>query len=302
MPFDPTRSPIQQDPEQLAAFLAAIKDALPGESEVVGVVEIGSYAKGEALPGSDTDTRVYIKSCGPLNVVMMSDSEVPTGLVEFVHGRDELTLNRIGYGEFNRAIVERLRDKVDNRPSAGFIDVRFAEFLFADLGKYPTQDHSMLFQSSIVYDPENWIRRQREELDGKVTPGLIEMYLRQVTTRAHEQLPWYAANPDNRRGFHQWLLKAVRTIREAISLRNYTSTGRFLFRKEEVLRWIRCLDSESRQSIEQIYTWKCSLDVRAEVKSSFEKGEDTWRERFAEMTPIIQKIVDDLLLDVYRRA
>jgi hypothetical protein len=156
----------------------------------------------------------------------------------------------------------------------------------------------MLFQSAIVYDPENWITRWRSRLKGIVTPALIAMYRTQVMIRAFEQLPSYAANPGAYRGTHQWLLQAVRCIREATSLRSFAASGEFLFRKSDVLAASRSLSATSRDLIAQLFAWKCDPHVREEIPSSTAIGEKTWPKRFIELTPAVQETVAELLVEV----
>jgi len=230
--------------------VAAIEDTFHGDIAVAGIVEIGSFAKGEAIPISDTDTRIYIRESDILYANFAKDGDHPAGFQEFLAEDRGMEQRFLSYPNFNTEIRQRLIGKVDNKISCGFIDVAHAEFLFDNLNLYPTQDHSMLFQSTIVHDP------------------------------------------DNKRGPHQWLLKAVRCVREVIALQSYWKTGQFIFLKDDALQAAKEFDHALFKLIEQLYNWKCDFEIRQEIVSSFEVGDMRWQSRFKELTPTVQELVD----------
>ena len=291
----PSISPIQRDPAQRQCLIEAIEQSLPVSATVVGLVEIGSFAKDEAVPTSDTDTRAYARAAEETDLLVMADQRDPMGLDRTIEQRGQISVHRMPYERFNEQLRSQVGGSIENRVSAGFIDIRHAEVLFEDMDRFPSQDHSMLFQSAIVYDPETWIARWRSRLKGIVTPALIAMYRTQVMIRAFEQLPSYATNPGAHRGAHQWLLQAVRCIREATSLRSFAASGEFLFRKSDVLAASTSLSASSRDLIAQLYAWKCDPGVREEIPSSIASGEKTWPQRYTELTSAIQEAVAELL-------
>jgi hypothetical protein len=291
-------SPIQRDPAQRQCLIEAIEQSLPVSATVIGLVEIGSFAKDEAVPTSDTDTRAYIRAADETDLLVMANQRDPVGFGCTVERRGEARVYRIPYERFNEQLRSQVGGSIENRVSAGFIDVVHAEVLFEDMDRLPSQDHSMLFQSAIVYDPDNWIARWRSRLKGIATPALIAMYRTQVMIRTFEQLPSYAATPGAHRGAHQWLLQAVRCIREATSLKSFAATGEFLFRKIDVLSASTSLSPTSRDLIAQLYDWKCDPKVREEIPSSIGIGERTWPRRYAELTPAVQEAVAELLIEV----
>jgi predicted nucleotidyltransferase len=60
--FDPQHCYLERKPDKLQTYVQMLEDALGCQARVVGVLEIGSYAKGEAVPSSDIDTRVLVTS------------------------------------------------------------------------------------------------------------------------------------------------------------------------------------------------------------------------------------------------
>jgi len=58
--FDSQQSELAQNPAKLQQYIHLLEAALGHDAKIVGILEIGSFAKGEAVPTSDTDTRVYI--------------------------------------------------------------------------------------------------------------------------------------------------------------------------------------------------------------------------------------------------
>lgn len=296
--MNPSISPIQRDAAQRQCLIEAIEQSLPVSATVVGLVEIGSFAKGEAVPTSDTDTRAYVRAADETDLLVMADQRDPVGFGCAIEQRGDTRVQRMPYERFNEQLRSRVGGSIENKVSAGFIDIVHAEVLFEDMDRFPSQDHSMLFQSAIVYDPENWVAQWRSRLKGVVTPALITMYRTQVTIRAFEQLPSYAANPGAHRGAHQWLLQAVRCIREAASLKNFAASGEFLFRKSDVLTASTSLSATSRDLVAQLYDWKCDPRLREEIPTSIAIGEETWPQRYTEFTPAIQEAVAELLVEV----
>ena len=60
--FNPNHSELETNPEKIAEYVRLLEKELGRNFTVDGLLEIGSYAKGEAVPGSDIDTRVYVSS------------------------------------------------------------------------------------------------------------------------------------------------------------------------------------------------------------------------------------------------
>ena len=252
--FDPERSPVQRDCLQLKSVLVALERILP-EAKAVGAVEIGSYAKGEAVEDSDSDLRVYIRCPDILYVLAMHEEEdQPVGLAEYLGTQPQMETVRVYIGSLIKDINARIDGAVENEVHIGFVDVDFADFLFSHMDRYPTQDHAMLFQSTVLHDPEGWIQSQRRRLaDIRPPAGLVEMYLTQARRRALELLPHYAESPPAARGADQWLLEAVRSVREAVALRGLIEDGAFVYRRDDVLAWIRRRDEVYAELITKLY-------------------------------------------------
>lgn len=62
IPFSLTQSELATNPTKLQRYVDALEAAFGHSTRVVGILEIGSFAKGEAVPSSDIDTRIYVTS------------------------------------------------------------------------------------------------------------------------------------------------------------------------------------------------------------------------------------------------
>jgi predicted nucleotidyltransferase len=60
--FSPEHSELATNPTKLQQYVEALEAAFGHSTRLVGILEIGSFAKGEAVPSSDIDTRVYVTS------------------------------------------------------------------------------------------------------------------------------------------------------------------------------------------------------------------------------------------------
>ena len=298
MVYNPDESPVQRDRSQLEAVLAALESELPG-AKVIGAVEIGSYAKGEAIEESDSDLRAYIRCTDTVYVLAMNEGDQPVGLTEFLDTQSRVNTEGVYIGSLIRDINSRQDGVVDNEVHIGFADAEFADFMFSDLGRFPTQDHAMLLQSIVLHDPEGWIQAQRARLARMQPPaGLVNMYLAQVRRRAFETLPWYAEGSSNFRSADQWLLEAVRSIREAVALRSFVTEGAFVFHMNDVLAWVEQCDSVDRDLVSKLYRWKCDSATRAAVRANYAEGKSDWVDIFAQLTPEVQDVVRNLTDDL----
>lgn len=295
MTFDPSQSKFERNGAQISTFVRILEGSFSTSVSVVGIVEIGSFAKGEAIPASDSDTRVYIRCPEATFVNLISDPDGPPGLTEYLASDSGPEPIFLQWSTFNAPVRNRLREEIEGNISFGVLDVSLADFLFNHLEQFPTQDHSMLFQSNIVYDPHQWISRWRKQLEGQVFLSQVRLYIEQVLARARNGLPWYVANPGNPRGPQQWLLQAVRCIREAVSAQSYAQTGHFTFKKDTVLERLQQLSPSDVSLVNTLYEWKCDQLIRQEISRAFADGEDIWQDRFGVLTPKIQALVEQIV-------
>lgn len=293
MAFDSSHSEFERDLAQIRTVIRTLEQSFPFSISVIGIVEIGSFSKGEAIPSSDVDTRIYIKC--PEATFINGEPDEPPGLTEYLASNSVPEPILLHWNTFNNPVRERLRDEVEEKISFFFIDTSFAEFLFDHIETIPTQDHSMLFQSNIIYDPQQWLAGWRSRLSGRIFQSQVRLYLEQALRRAKNGLPWYLDNPGNPRGPQQWLLQAVRCIREAVSAQSYAQTGHFVFKRDAVLERLRKLSVGDSSFVEMLYSWKCDQSVREDIGRAFAGGEDAWQVRFKVLTPKIQSLVEQIV-------
>jgi hypothetical protein len=135
--------------------------------QLLGLVEIGSHARGEAISTSDCDTRLVIRSAEPY-VLLKEDAwtEGPKVEVAYVEWTDLNRTEDVSFGITNLAFVERS----------------------LQAGRFPLNDHTALYQGQILADEEGAIQRFRDQYTGMAFTNIVEDYLRQTAWRINHKL------------------------------------------------------------------------------------------------------------------
>ena len=296
--FDPAHSPLERDPALAAEVVSAIEDTLGDEARVAAVLEIGSYAKGEAVPASDTDTRVYVTLPGAylLNSVG-SAGELSERWQEFVRVCGDLPRVEHTWAGFNIPLCEQIADQLGINLEFGLSDRRFAAFELGRLDQAPSKEHAMLFQSNVVFDPEGFVSTWRRALEGRIYTAQAQLYqerflqgLRRRLWSFLEPHPWDAYKLEKSAQI-QWVQQAVRCLRNAVAAHSYLTTGRFAYRKEDVLRFYRRQLPEHTPFVEELYEWKTDSQVRADMIVAFRGDPDPLYALFRERMPRLEAAV-----------
>jgi hypothetical protein len=136
--------------------------------QVLGLVEIGSHARDEAVSTSDRDIRLVIRSTEPY--VLMKEhawTDSPDAKTEYVEWADLNRMPEVSFGITNLAWVERcLRD-----------------------GLFPLLDHTALYQGQLLLDDEGAIEAFRERYARIAFTNIVSDYLRQLDWRVNRRLP-----------------------------------------------------------------------------------------------------------------
>lgn len=301
--FDCEHCELELDPGKRVRFLRMLDDAFGAQMEVVAVLEMGSFAKAEAVPASDIDTRVYVRGSSELPMNVLHKGDVQVGLEAFQQQADAPRVQKYDWWTFNEPSYRRISDELGRSISFGFIDTRYASFLFNRLDAYPTPEHSMLFQSNVLYDPREFVEGWRTRLEKRVFPSLVKLYEDQARRRANRRLGQHLgpAPYDDLKlqdsGQVQWVAQAVRCVREAVGARTYAENGCFTFRRPEVLAYVRKHFPGTAELVEILYAWKCDPNERETIRREFVTGSSSVYARFQELTPRVQAVVECILGD-----
>jgi hypothetical protein len=93
------------------------------------------------VPTSDIDTRAYVQCCSWLPVNVFNEAEEPVGLHAFIQQSEVPLVRKYNWWSFNEPAYRQMSDELDRSVSFGFIDVRYASFLFDRLLDGITEPH-----------------------------------------------------------------------------------------------------------------------------------------------------------------
>ena len=159
--FDPGRSVLSRDSERIEALVSELEERIGHAAKIVGILEIGSFTKGEAVTTSDSDLRLYVTSpevyCWQsfgkdLKAKLRPEKE--QRFLDFLDGLPTLPRQVYEWEEFNNPVSHELSQKYDVNFEFGVADMRFVWHEFSELGSKPCGEYELLFQGAILYDPE----------------------------------------------------------------------------------------------------------------------------------------------------
>jgi len=174
----------------------------------LGVVEIGSFARGEAVPYSDHDLRLIIYCADPM--LVLDEHSWTDGAPDATTAIDWRDLNHrqdLSFGLTNLAWVEHM--------------------LLAS--RYPLVDHTCLYQGRILLDDSAEIATFRARYHGVRFANIVPDYLRQVDWRVTSELPGELAALQERLDHHKHAVPAVHTcyriVRDLANIAGYQASG-----------------------------------------------------------------------------
>jgi hypothetical protein len=157
--FSPEHSELATNPTKLQRYVEALEAAFGQATRVVGILEIGSFAKGEAVPSSDIDTRVYVTSPAAYLVNLgIANDQGPPLYDDFARCHPLLPRREYAWWEFNEAVMASVSAALPANIEFGFVDQRYAAYELTRLADHPSFEHSILLQSNVLYDPTGFLQ------------------------------------------------------------------------------------------------------------------------------------------------
>jgi hypothetical protein len=179
--------------------------------QLLGVVEIGSFARGEAVSFSDHDLRLIIHCADPL--LVLDEHRWTSGV------SDAVTI--IEWQEINQS----------QELSFGLTNLAFVE-LGCQSGRYPLIDHTCLYQGHILLDDTNRIEAFRTRYRGVRFSNIVPDYLQQVEWRVTSKLPreveTLAERLDQRKRVVPPVHTCYRIARDLANIANYHAYGVYI--------------------------------------------------------------------------
>jgi len=137
----------------------------PGQ--LLGLVEIGSRACGEAVSSSDRDFRIIIRTEEPYRIFQEHAWTPPV----------DVELSLIGWADINGS----------ERASFGITNLGYVERNIEE-ERFPLSDHTALYQGCIIVDEEQAIQSFRDRYAGQLFDNIVEGYLLQTDWRVNNKL------------------------------------------------------------------------------------------------------------------
>lgn len=298
IPFSPERSELATNPTKLQRYVDALEAAFGQSTRVVGILEIGSFAKGEAVPPSDIDTRIYVTSPAAYLVnLAFIDDQGPPLYDDFVHCHPPLPRQEYAWRTFNEAVMAEVSAALPANIEFGFVDQRYAAYELTRLDNHPSFEHSILLQSNVLYDPIGFLQSARSQLQGRIFAPLVQHYTAQFLDNLSPRL-YASLSPDSfdsfklaKSGQIQWVQQAVRALRNAVAAKSYITTGTFLYKKVDILAFYEYYLPEEAPFVQELYQWKTAAPVRADMVEEFSRTPAKLYRRFREVMPQLEAIL-----------
>ncbi|MBX3014575.1 MAG: hypothetical protein KF832_23855 [Caldilineaceae bacterium] len=296
--FSPEHSELATNPAKLKRYVALIEAAFGSATQVIGMLEIGSFAKGEAVPTSDIDTRLYVTS--PMAYLVnlgVADDQGPPLYADFARYHPPLPRQDYPWWRFNEQAMANISAMLPANIEFGFVDQRYAAYELTRLADHPSFEHSILLQSNLLYDPTGFLQQARAHLAGRFFPVLAQQYTVQFLDKLSPRL-YACLTPDAfdqfklaKSGQIQWVQQAVRALRNAVAAKSYATTGTFLYKKADVLAFYAHHLPLEAPFVQEIYAWKTDESVRAAMVEEFSHSPARLYTRFRQAMPQLEAIV-----------
>lgn len=227
-------------------------------SEVLGLVEIGSRARGEAVDTSDHDLRVIIRSHAPY-LLLQEQAWTEVSKVE------------ITYIEW--AALNQGKDATFGLTNLAFV----AQAIEA--GAYPLNDHTALYQGRIVEDKAGLVEKFKGQYAGVRFPNISNDYLRQTEWRVRQR--WRAEieralkgeGLDERKLAIPALHTACRIVRDIANIDAYRSTATYLADARALENYYQAQWAWFWPTFRKLFDYKTKETSRRTVFQQIQRGD-----------------------------
>lgn len=298
--FNPAHSPLELDPNALGPLIQLVEERIGHGVTVAGVVEFGSFAKHEAVPESDVDLRVYVRA--PSSVVYNAPGVAqPESFHEYLRGVFLRTPVPVDWASANYPLWDEASDLVGCRVNLGLVDAGYARFLVRQVRTFPSDEPSILMQSTTLFDPTALVEDLRARLDTDPHPELVRYLSEAVRTRLTDRLPGFLrphpadAHKAEDSGQILWVAHAVRCIRDAVAVSCYARDGTFVYVKDDVLAHVARHARPHLAVVRKLYAWKTDPARRSTLFRKLQQQPDKVYGQFTALAPAVADAVEALM-------
>ncbi len=306
--FNSNHSILESNPKHINKYITFLEREIDHDFKVVGITEIGSFAKDEAVPSSDIDTRIYVSSP---NFYLMQTSEnrlsdikpktTKNKFQNFLKTSQIKQLLTLNWYEFNLPASKKAFTQLNLNIEFGLVDARFAQHELKRLNVKSTSEHQLLLESNIIFDPTSLLANLRSEINGKIYSPVAKFYQK----RYLDNLPFEIythLEPHEMDSFKleksnqiQWVKWAVRSIRDAIGAKSYIHTGKLIYKKEDIFSFCsKYLAQKDYIFIKKLYSWKIDPKIRKRMINDYLKNSNKYFIIFKKYTKKIEFIVKNI--------
>ena len=305
--FDPKHSALEKNPKKLSKLIKIIEENIGYKAKIVGILEIGSFAKHEAVPSSDVDLRIYVES-PDVYIWQTSKSRFSDARKEeeeeifagFKKLYDKKPRKDYDWFDFNEPLAERITNTINDNVEFQIFDKLFTEFELENLDKRYSDEPWFLLQSNMIFDPENLLSKRRKKVKGIIYPPLAKLYKK----RYLEKLPFEIythLKPHAQDIFKvkksrqiQWVKGAINCLRFSVSSKTYINTGFYTYRKNEILEFYKRWLPKRYRFVEEMYEWKTDQNTRETLVEKFLANPRECFSRFKEKTKDLENTVKEV--------
>lgn len=305
--FDPGHSELSQDQDKLKSLVEQLEGRLGHQAKIVGILEIGSFTKNEAVPSSDSDLRIYVESPEVYfwqgwgaNPKAKTKPEKENYFNAFVQANPSLPRVTYDWDAFNNPVSNELSGALNVNFEFGITDHRFVEYQLDNLKTLPNGEYELLFQGRILYDPQKTLLKWHQKYYGECYGSLCDFYqtryLDQLLPEVaiHTEPDHYDKHKIEKSGQIMWVKWAVRAVRDAVASKTYQATGKFVYLKQDVLDFYQKHLPQHLDFVNQLYIWKTDQTVRAEMVRKFIADPTSYFTEFKNLMPKLEQIVADV--------
>lgn len=302
--FRPDESKFQKNQKKVKKYVKILEQTLGNGFKIVGILEIGSFAKDEAVPSSDCDTRVFVKS--PRFYAWQMDGgrnfdkimkQLEKQSKEMQKKLGVLPRKKFYWFYFNEPVSKKIKTKININVEFGITDFRFSKFCLENSDKLPTNEMALLFQNNIIYDPSGVLKKLRKTYKGRRPAALIKFYKKRYLESLPEEIyshlkphP-YDAFKLRKGGQLQWIKWAVGSLRNAAASKTWIETGEFIYKKSDILKFYKKLIPQNFNFVKEIYKWKCDKNIHKKLVEQFIKNPNPLFLAFSKKTKLIEQII-----------
>lgn len=302
-PLDNNHSELEWNKEKLAKYIRLLEEALGNGIKVVGILEIGSFANGEGMEQSDIDTRVYVEAPDAYiwNIAGHKSSEAMFGdkkIASFISACGEKQMAHFSWADFNEPMWKKLKEELGLSIEFGLVDTRYASYELDNLDSAPSNEHSFLTQSNIVFDPQSFLSGKKQTLANVKFPTMEQFYKERFLNKLpfeiyrHTEITEKDLSDIQERHKIQWVKWAVRCVREAVATKTYIASGNPLHKKEDVLSFYQKYLPEKYDFVAMLYDWKTNPKVRNEMIQECIEDPQKMSQKFKALMPDLEATIE----------